>query len=385
MSLHSSIACKQFKVRSCRDGRLRPSRSYIVGPSMLLQENIPLAPLTTFRLGGPARFFVEAQSAGEVQEAVAFATSNSHHLFVLGGGSNLVVADSGWPGLVLKVAIPGIDRRAGHNDEGRVLFDVGAGESWDRFVSHAVIAKCAGIECLSGIPGSVGGTPVQNVGAYGQEVSETIESVEVFDLKDGQVRELCREACGFAYRSSIFNTTERGRFVILRVTYALTPGGEPHIGYADLKRYVEGRASAPSLVETRDAVRQIRARKGMLIVEGDPDCHSAGSFFKNPIVSEEQHRDLEKRAAAKDLTLPSYPALDRRKKISAAWLVEHSGFHRGFIEGRVGISTKHSLAIINRGSASAAEVLALKDTIQMQVDQVWGVKLEPEPVMVGFQ
>ena len=212
---------------------------------MLLQENISLAPLTTLRIGGPARFFVEAQSIADVQQAIAFSQSRNLPLFILGGGSNLVVADRGWPGLVLKVAIPGIEQRSGNDDDGRVLFDVGAGESWDRFVSHAVMARCAGVECLSGIPGSVGGTPVQNVGAYGQEVSETIESVEVFDLKEGQIRELCREACGFTYRSSIFNTTERGRFVILRVTYALTPGGEPHLEYADLKRHFEGRETVP--------------------------------------------------------------------------------------------------------------------------------------------
>jgi UDP-N-acetylmuramate dehydrogenase len=356
---------------------------------MLLQENISLAPLTTFRLGGPARFFVEARSSGEVQEAAAFAAAKDVPLFVLGGGSNLVVADSGWPGLVLKVAIPGIDQRAGHNragknDAGQVLFDVGAGESWDRFVSHAVIAKCAGVECLSGIPGSVGGTPVQNVGAYGQEVSETIESVEVFDQKDGQVRELCAEACGFAYRSSIFNTSERGRFVILRVTYALTPGGEAHLEYADLQRHFEGRETRPNLAETREAVRHIRARKGMLIVPGDPDCQSAGSFFKNPILSQAQHEDLQKRAAAKGLHLPSYPALESHKKVSAAWLVEKSGFARGYGLGHVGISSKHALAIVNRGGATAAEVLALKDQIQQRVQEIWDVRLEPEPVMLGF-
>ena len=350
---------------------------------MLLQENVALAPLTTFRLGGPARFFVEAKTIGEVQEAVAFARSKNLPLFILGGGSNLLVADCGWPGLVLKVAIPGVERRPGEID-GNVMFDVGAGESWDSFVAHAVNAQCAGIECLSGIPGSVGGTPVQNVGAYGQEVSETIESVEVFDLKDGQVRELCREACGFTYRSSIFNTTERGRFVILRVAYALAPGGEPHLSYADLQRHFEGRETPPTLAETREGVRQIRALKGMLIVDGDPDCRSAGSFFKNPVVSQEQHEDLRKRAAAKGLTLPSYPALEKSKKISAAWLVEHSGFTRGYGSGKVGISSKHALAIVNRGGATAAEVLALKDQIQQQVEQIWGIRLEPEPVMVGF-
>jgi len=364
---------------------------------MLLLENIPLAPLTTLRLGGPARFFVEAASIAEVEEAVAFALTRDLPLFVLGGGSNLVIADSGWPGLVLKVAISGIEQRSGHDrrendgpkNDGRVLFDAGAGESWDRFVSHAVRAQCAGIECLSGIPGSVGGTPVQNVGAYGQEVSQTIESVEVFDRKSGVVRELCREACGFTYRSSIFNTTERGRFIILRVTYALTPGGEAFIGYADLKRHFEGRETRPNLAETREAVRHIRARKGMLIVAGDPDCQSAGSFFKNPVLSEAQHEDLAKRAAAKGFQLPSYPALSLRdteksRKVSAAWLVEKSGFTRGYGFGHVGISTKHALAIVNRGGATSAEVLALKDQIQQRVNEIWDVELEPEPVLVGF-
>src|SRR6202790_5697768 len=171
-------------------------------------ENIPLAPLTTIKIGGPAKYFVEAQNIGEVPEAVAFARSRDLPVFILGAGSNLLVSDIGWPGLVLKVAIQGIDQRSGHNVAGRVLFDVGAGESWDKFVSYAVRARCSGIECLSGIPGSVGGTPVQNVGAYGQEVAETIVSVQVFDLRDGEIRELCREACGFSYRSSIFNTSE---------------------------------------------------------------------------------------------------------------------------------------------------------------------------------
>ncbi len=351
---------------------------------MLLQKNVPLAPLTTFRIGGPARYFVEAKTANEVQEAVRFTQTQNLPLFILGGGSNLVIADSGWPGLVLKIAIPGIERRSGYDDDGKVLFDVGAGESWDRFVSHAVVAQCAGVECLSGIPGSVGGTPVQNVGAYGQEVADTIESVEVLDLRDGQVRELCKEACGFAYRSSIFNTTERGRFIILHVTYALTPGGEPHLEYADLKRHFEGRETRPNLAETREAVRHIRALKGMLIVPGDPDCQSAGSFFKNPVLSAEQHEDLKKRAVAKGFSIPSYPALATKKKVSAAWLVEHSGFARGYGFGHVGISSKHALAIVNRGGATTAEVIALKDQIQQRVEEIWGVRLEPEPVIVGF-
>jgi UDP-N-acetylmuramate dehydrogenase len=348
---------------------------------MLLQENIPLAPLTAFKIGGPARFFVEAKSRSEVGEAVAFAQRRELPLFVLGGGSNLVVSDSGWPGLVLKIGITGIEQRSG-NENGCVVLEVGGGESWDRFVADAVATGCAGVECLSGIPGSVGGTPVQNVGAYGQEVSETIESVEVFDRRDGQIRELCNEACGFSYRSSIFNTTERDRFIILRVTYALTPGGEPHLAYADLKRHFEGRETRPNLAETREAVRHIRARKGMLIVPGDPECQSAGSFFKNPVLSEEQLDDLKTRASAKRLTIPAYPALEQRHKVSAGWLVEHSGFTRGYEAGRVGISHKHALAIVNRGGASAADVLALKEQIQQRVESIWGVRLEAEPVIV---
>jgi len=350
---------------------------------MRVQENVSLAPLTTFRIGGPARFFVEAQSLSDVQEAVAFGLTRNLPLFVLGGGSNLVVADSGWLGLVLKVAVVGISRRPGLED-GKAVFDVGAGESWDGFVAHAVAADCAGIECLSGIPGSVGGTPVQNVGAYGQEVAETIESVEALDLKDGQIRELCREACGLSYRSSIFNSSERGRFIIVRVTYALAPGGTPHLEYADLRRHFADRDSAPNLAETREAVRSIRARKGMLIVEGDPDSRSAGSFFKNPVLSEEQHKELQKRAQSKKLSIPSYPALEQKQKVSAAWLVEHSGFARGYRRGQAAISSKHALAIVNHGGATAAEVLALKDEIQEKVEETWGVRLEAEPVFVGM-
>src|SRR5438445_4222600 len=351
---------------------------------MQVQENIALAPLTTFRIGGPARFFVEAKTIAEVEQSVRFARTSNVPLFVLGGGSNLVVADSGWPGLALKIGISGIDRSTGAAEDGSALFDVGAGESWDRFVSHAVMAHCAGVECLSGIPGSVGGTPVQNVGAYGQEVSNAIKSVEVFDLKDNHVRELCNEACGFSYRSSIFNTTERGRFIILRVTYALAPAGEPHLEYADLKRHFEGRETVPNLAETREAVRYIRARKGMLIVPGEADCQSAGSFFKNPVLSEAQHLELIKHAKVRGLTVPSYPALETHKKVSAAWLVERSGFVKGHGFGHVGISSKHALAIVNRGGASAAEVIALKEQIQTRVEEIWGVRLEPEPVMVGF-
>ncbi len=208
--------------------------------------------------------------------------------------------------------------------------------------------------------------------------------MQAFDLKDGQVRELCNEACGFSYRTSIFNTTERGRFVILRVRYSLVPGGPPNLEYADLKRHFEGHLQPPSPAETREAVREIRARKGMLIVDGDPDCRSAGSFFKNPVLTEQQHNDLTRIADAKGLKVPSYPALEKNHKVSAAWLIEHSGFKRGYALGHAGISTKHTLAIVNRGGASAAEILGLKNQIQQRVLAEWGLKLEAEPVFVGI-
>jgi UDP-N-acetylmuramate dehydrogenase len=348
---------------------------------MLIQENVLLAPLTTLKVGGPARYFVQAQSIAEVSEAVSLSRSRNLALFVLGGGSNLVVSDAGWPGLVLKVAIPEIEERS---QDDKSVFEVGAGEEWDKFVAHAVSRNCAGIECLSGIPGSVGGTPVQNVGAYGQEVAETIESVLALDLKDGQVHELCNEACSFKYRTSIFNTSERGRYIILRVTYVLNPGGEPAILYADLKNYFANWSTKPSLADTREAVRQIRASKAMLITDGDDDCRSAGSFFKNPLLSDEQYKGLRQRAAAKNLQIPSYPALEAQRKIPAAWLVEHSGFSKGYGNNRVGISRKHALAIVNRGEATAADIVAFEKDIQRQVEQIWGIRLETEPAFVGF-
>jgi UDP-N-acetylmuramate dehydrogenase len=348
---------------------------------MVITENVPLAPLTTLKVGGPARYFVEATTIAEVSEAVEFSRSRSLPLFVLGGGSNLVIADAGWPGLVLKVGITGINHRHGHD---QVVFEAGAGEDWDKFVGLVVAHKIAGLECLSGIPGNVGGTPVQNVGAYGQEVANTIESVLALDLKDGQLHELCNQACGFSYRTSIFNTTEHGRYIIVQVNYALKHGGEAYIAYADLKKYFAGWNEKPTLANTRDAVRKIRAGKGMLITAGDDDCRSAGSFFKNPILSADQYVRLTARAATKNLQIPSYPALDAQKKVSAAWLVEHSGFSRGYGNGPVGISRKHALAIVNRGNAMAAEIVAFKEYIQSRVQEIWGIVLEPEPVFVGF-
>ena len=348
---------------------------------MEIRENVPLAPFTTLEVGGPARFFVEALSIAEVLEAVAYAKSHDAPLFVLGGGSNLVISDAGWPGLVLKVAIPGINHRHGR---GAAYFDVGAGENWDDFVAIVVQHHCAGIECLSGIPGSVGGTPVQNVGAYGQEVSEVIHSLVALDLRTGREEEFEKEDCGFGYRTSVFNSNARGRYVILRVTFALVHDGEPRIAYGDLKKYFAGLGRKPSVSDVREAVLEIRASKAMLIRPGDEDSKSAGSFFKNPVLSATEFEALRQRASARGLEIPSYPALEARKKVSAAWLVEQSGFPKGYTQGQVGISRKHALAIVNRGGATATEVLAFARMIQEQVRELWDIVLEMEPVVVGF-
>src|ERR1700674_457639 len=352
---------------------------------MTIQENVPLAPLTALQVGGSARYFAELRREDDVREAVQFAKARELPLFVLGGGSNLVVADSGWPGLVLRIAIGGITSPTTPGAPGNaVLFSVGAGVNWDDFVAQAVVQNCAGVECLSGIPGSVGGTPVQNVGAYGQEVSDTIESVRALDLKQDRIVVLPNPACGFRYRTSIFNTAERGRYIILRVNYRLKRGGDPSLKYADLQKPFAERETPPSLAEIRAAVREIRRSKGMLIVPGDEDCSSAGSFFKNPVVSDAQFKDLAERAESKGLEIPSYPALDAQRKVSAAWLVERSGFPKGYTAGAAGISRKHALALINRGGAKASDIIGLKDEIQRGVQAAWGILLEPEPVFVGF-
>jgi UDP-N-acetylmuramate dehydrogenase len=346
-----------------------------------LQENIALAPLTTLQVGGAARYFVDAATESDVRDAVDWAGLRELPLFILGGGSNLVISDSGWPGLVLKVGIRGIRQAAYINQE---RFEVGAGEDWDRFVAHAVASNCAGIECMSGIPGSVGGTPVQNVGAYGQEAGDTISSVVALDLETLQTREIAAAECGFSYRTSIFNSTQKGKFIILRVTYELTPGGLPNIRYADIQRRFAGWSELPTLAQVRDAVRTTRAGKAMLITPGDDDCRSAGSFFKNPVLSEGEYQTLLSVAGARGLSIPSYPMVSMQKKVSAAWLVEHSGFAKGFRLGSVGISRKHALALVNLGGAKASEIFDLKYMIEQRVREQWGVQLMPEPVFVGF-
>lgn len=344
---------------------------------MEISHDIPLAPFTTLGVGGPATHFVTAQEDADVAEAFEWAASNGENVFVLGGGSNLLVSDAGFDGLVIKIEIGGIEFA---EDGDRVFITAGAGEDWDRLVAKCVGYGYAGSECLSGIPGTVGGTPVQNVGAYGQEVSETIVSVRCFDRSTGVFVSLTNEECGFAYRKSIFNTTERDRYVVLTVKYRLTANGEPKITYKDLKDISRDRS--PTLAETRDAVLEIRRSKSMVIDPDDPNSRSAGSFFKNPIVPVSVADSIAEELEVD--RIPQFAAGDGLVKIPAAWLIERSGIEKGFAIGNAGISTNHSLAIINRGGATSAEIVALKDLIQKAVLDKFGISLQPEPILIGF-
>jgi UDP-N-acetylmuramate dehydrogenase len=347
-----------------------------------VEENRELASLTTFGIGGAARWFVEAETEADVADGLGWAREKGVPLFVLGGGSNLLVADAGFQGLVLRIGLKGIRVQESTNS-GERLFEVAAGEDWDGFVHRSVEENCAGLECLAGIPGTVGGTPVQNVGAYGQEVASTVASVRAYDVERNAIVTLSAEECGFGYRRSRFNTVDKGRFIITAVDYRLSVGGRPSVNYADLQRAFAA-GSSPSLIEVAAAVRRIRQAKGMLIVGGEPECRSAGSFFKNPMVSKEQAAHVARVAGAEPPRFPAGAEHSELIKVSAAWLIERAGFSRGCTQGRAGISSKHTLALVNRGGASAAEVLALADRIRAGVLDRFAIELQMEPVMLGF-
>jgi UDP-N-acetylmuramate dehydrogenase len=349
---------------------------------MRIEENRPLAPLTTLGIGGPARWFVSSETEADISESAAWAREKGIPLFLLGGGSNLLVDDAGFNGLVLHIALKGITVQEGMLSAGR-LYQVAAGEDWDQFVQRTIEDDCAGLECLAGIPGTVGGTPVQNVGAYGQEVSSVIDHVRAFDLHQQTFVELSATDCAFAYRHSRFNTTDLGRYAVTRVDYRLKLHGAPTLKYADLqKAFIPN--SKPTLQEVAAAVRRIRQYKGMLIVDGDPDCHSAGSFFKNPIVGAQQVAAVTVAAGAEPPHFAAGPGNDGCVKLPAAWLIERAGFPKGYALGRAGISTKHTLALVNRGGATAAEILALAHKIRSAVAARFGIELHMEPVMLGF-
>ena len=318
---------------------------------------------------------MNAEDETDVREAFRKASDEGLRFEVMGGGSNLLVPDDGFEGLVMRLCLRGIQRDGD-------LFEVAAGESWDDLVSLTVGAGYAGLECLAGIPGTVGGAPVQNIGAYGQEVAQTIESVRALDRRMGEFTEMSTEDCRFRYRRSLFNSEEKGRYVITAVRFRLRAGGAPYLGYADLKRWFEGKPE-PGLVEVAEAVRAIRGAKGMVLVQGDPDTWSAGSYFKNPVVGLGEVERIAAAAGVGSAEVPRWGAGEGCAKLSAAWLLERAGFGKGFRLGKAGLSTKHALAVTNRGGATCADLFKLEEAIRAGVRERFGVALEREPVILG--
>lgn len=342
---------------------------------MEVDESPLLSDHTTFRVGGPAKRFVVATTPEEVAEVIGAADDAGTPVLVLGGGSNMLVADEGFDGLVVRIGITGLTGDV--SDCGGAVVTVGAGEVWDDFVANAVAEGWTGPEALSGIPGSVGATPIQNVGAYGCEVADFVYSVRTWDREARTFRTFAAAECGFTYRSSIFKRTP-GRYVVVSVTFQFPLGSlSAPIRYGELANRLGVQAGERAdAAAVRQAVLAIRAGKGMVLDESDHDSWSAGSFFTNPIL------DAEVAAALPD-DAPRFPTPDGRVKSSAAWLIQHSGFAKGHRHGNAGLSTKHVLALTNRGGATAADVVALAREVRDGVEATMGVTLVPEVNLIG--
>ena len=338
-----------------------------------VRSDVPLAPLTTLGIGGPAKRFARVTSASEVADALAEADAAGERVLILGGGSNLVVRDQGWPGLVLQIAID--DVRVDNDGDDFAIVHAAAGVVWDELVEELVAQGLAGVECLSGIPGLVGATPMQNVGAYGQEVADTIVRVHAFDREALEPVAFAPAACEFAYRTSAFKGKER--YAITEVEFRLPRRIDSlPIKYAELaKALAVPEGATASLASVRNTVIALRRKKGMVVDPADPDSRSAGSFFTNPIVSLEI-------AATLPADAPKWPQPDGRVKLSAGWLIERAGFAKGMQRGTVGISSKHALALVNLGGATTHALLALAHEIVDGVRAKLGVELVPEPVIV---
>ncbi|HEY2734653.1 MAG TPA: UDP-N-acetylmuramate dehydrogenase [Polyangiales bacterium] len=349
---------------------------------LVIRDQQPLAELTSLELGGAAEHFAAIEERAQLIEAFAWASRRARPTTILGGGSNVIVSDRGVPGLVLRMQTRGIEITSA----GELIAQ--AGESWDGLVARSVDEGLAGIECLSGIPGQAGATPIQNVGAYGQEIAQSLRAVEVLDRSTGQIAWLGAEACDFAYRSSRFKR-EPDRYVVLAVRFGLRRGPAQAPRYAELAKALAAISGEPSLEQVRAAVLSLRRAKSMLIEAGDENRRSVGSFFLNPIVSAAQADEVAMRARASGLLaareeMPRYPQADGSLKLSAAWLIEKSGTRKGERFGGVGISTRHSLALVHHGGASTGELLALAETVRARVRSAFQIELAPEPVPLGF-
>jgi UDP-N-acetylmuramate dehydrogenase len=347
--------------------------------AMTVLERVSLASRTTLGVGGPARWLVKARREAEILDALDWAAARGVPVRVLGGGSNVVVADEGLEALVIQIALRGREAREA---AGTVDLTAAAGEPWDELVGHAAERGWAGLECLSGIPGLVGATPIQNVGAYGQDVSQTVTGLRAVDRASRRVVTLSAPECRFGYRDSLFRSVEPDRFLVLDVTYRLRVGGAPAVRYAELGRHLEGRGlSAPSLAQVRESVIEIRRAKSMVLDPGDPNRRSCGSFFVNPVLAAADAARVA--ALAGDAGMPRWPEPDGRVKLSAAWLIERAGFRRGERAGAVGLSTRHTLAIVCHDGARAGDVAGFARRVRDGVAERFGVRLAPEPVFWG--
>ncbi|MES1157484.1 MAG: UDP-N-acetylmuramate dehydrogenase [Haliangium ochraceum] len=351
-----------------------------------IADDVALAGLTTLELGGPARHVVVAADETTVAAAVAWTADRGLPLLILGGGSNVVAGDAGFDGVVLRMALRGLRFQPAGD---RVLVHAAAGEPWDDLVGQAVARGLAGVECLAGIPGLVGATPIQNVGAYGQEVAETIHAVRAHERATGQVVELPPGACGFGYRDSRFKR-QPDAYVVLGVTFALSPGVVPPVRYAELAAAIAGRAGGRplTLADISATVRMLRRKKSMVIDAADPNRRSVGSFFTNPLVSPAVADAAAARAVAAGVArataeMPRFPGAEGAVKLSAGWLIEHAGFAKGWRRGPVGLSTNHALALVHHGGGSARDLIALARDIRDAVARRFGVILIPEPVLSG--
>ena len=345
---------------------------------LTVHADVPLAPRSSLGVGGSARWFTTAASVDDLADAYAWSRARGEPLTVWGGGTNVVVADRGLDGLVVAVALRGM---AFDGDRESLVVTAASGEPWDALVHATVERGYAGLECLSGIPGLVGGTPIQNVGAYGQDVSRVLDRVTVFDVQAGGTRELTATECGFGYRTSRFKSVDAGRFVVCGVTFRLHRSAPttsyPDIG-GELRRLGRDRHD---VADVRAAVLAVRRRKGMVIDAADPDTRSVGSFFTNPIVSDAEAARISEDAG---VAVPAYAQPAGGMRIPAAWLIERAGWAKGHADGGAGISTKHPLALVNRGDATAADVVRLASRIARSVHERFGVRLRAEPVFMGF-